>query len=383
MRAKTQTSDKNKRAEYKSYAVKVEKFITAKDELGNVQSGVQGINLVTGKSDRFFMTVPKNDETAARYKNRPSLDKWSKPFLEFGTEKEIQPGAVMFFKDCIPFKGKDDPMGEHYKAIWVDRLGDNPQMVQGRLVRGYMVVEGQYKLADMVKGKTPILKESGEPVQSKILTGGYALSFEHSPAKFITGTPGDELNTQIAAALSTKNNPQLLVRFMDVNNNVCAEVFGSKSWEDKTTQRSPKDASLLWGAEINDLIKAIPDAESVSIIPVEKYALSKEGIEKGHIGPAFKGVDHATHYYDEGTKLCNLQQCYGMVGMGEYTNILNKLDCVEKGNKDLPAKDPTLLGGLEYSSSFEANMEFLEAASSDDEKQGQDAGQESEETPAP
>lgn len=376
MRAKA-SSKKQATREYKSYPVKVNEFITVSDALGNAQKGVEGINLVTGEPGRFFLTVPKNEQTAEKYKNRPTLEKWSEPFKEFGATKEIKPGAVLFFKDCIPFNAKDDPMGEHFKAIWVDRLGDNPQAVQDRFVRGYMVVEGAYRYEDMVKDGQPVLKEDGSPVKAKILTGGHALSFDYKPDNFISGKPDNEMATQIAAALAAKNNPQLLVRFLDSQNDVCAEVFGSRSWEDPQTMRAPEDAAAKWVLEIENLLKAIPDATSVNIVPAEKYAMSKEGIEKGNIGRAFKEMDFATHHYDGDTRLCNMQQCFGMVGEDDYNNILNKLDSVEKGNKDVPEKDPTLLGGLQYSASFDANMEFLEAAS-----QGDDASHDAEQEPA-
>ncbi|MCP3942832.1 MAG: hypothetical protein GY710_15285 [Desulfobacteraceae bacterium] len=363
MRARQQSNNGKRKAEYKSIAVKVDKFFTVKDEHDNTQTGVSGTNLLNGKTEHFFMTVPKNEEKAADYKNRPSLEKWAGVFKEFGITKEVLPGAVLHFKNCIPFDKKEDPMGKHYKAIWVDRLGDNPQDVQDCLVRGCMVVEGFYDWNDKIgENGIPETKEDGSPIKYSTLTGGRAFSFETRPDHFIKGTIGPELERQLQQALASKNNPQLLIRYMNEDGQVCCDTFGSKSWvkddENNFVKRSPEEATALWSKELKAVMITLPDAKSVDIIPAEAFSLSKEAISKGTRARAFKAVDFAcTHYGEDKTKLKNMQLCFGKCSSdADYSHILNKLDCVEKGDKANPAKDPTLLGNLEYSPNYGANV---------------------------
>lgn len=384
MRAKQISNSKKKRVEYKNFAVQVKEFITVQDALGKTRVGVTGKNLVTGEEGNFFLTVPKNEEMAKKYENRPTLEKWSEEFKEFGVKKQVKPGAVMFFKNCIPFNNEDDPMGKHYKATWVDRLGDNPQEVQDCMVSGAMVVDCFYEFEDKLdeNGK-PDLKEDGSSKKKANLVKGRVYHFGTRPENFIQGVPGDELKTQIAAALASKNNPQLLVRYMNDDDQVCSDTpVSSKTWaqdgNNELVRLPDEQAADLWNDEINKVMIALPDAEYVSIIPAETYNLSTEAIKKGSRAAAFKSCDIACSHYEDGNKLKNMQHCFGKTGTDEFSHILNKVDCVETGNKNDPKKDPTLLGDLQYSTNYAANVaitdELLRPETAD---QSQEADQES------
>tara|TARA_B100000614_G_scaffold261900_1_gene293147 strand:+ start:1014 stop:2240 length:1227 start_codon:yes stop_codon:yes gene_type:complete len=382
MRARVSKSKKNNQTELPNIPVRIKEFIHVKapGPGGNTinQTGVLGTNMLNGKDEKFFLTVPKNEELAAKYKKRPDLKKWSEPFKEFGQTKEIKPGAVMMFKNCRPFgsdKNENDPIGFHHRATWVDRFADNAQQAQQSFIRGYMVVEGNYDTMPKMEGDKQVLNDKDEPVNIRIFKSGSAYSFETKPDNHITGVPGPELQEQIAAAMAARNNAQMLVRYINEAGQVCYDRFGSNGWEknenDEFVKRDPADAANVWIDEIKKTMTALPEAVSVNIVPAAKFQLSSKAIEDGNMGRAYKEMDYAcTHKADDGSLMKNMQQCFGKTSE-DYPNIIFKLDSVHKGDKENPAKDPTLLGQLDYSPTHSANIAVVDAMLNEDAQQTQ------------
>lgn len=386
MKAIGQSNKKQKtNSEYKGMAVKVKEFITVQDAFDNVQTGVLGTNVRTGEDVRVFLTVPKTDEIAEKYKDRPTLEKWSGEFNEFGVDKTVDPGAVMYFENCIPFNKKDDPMGEHFKSIWPVRLGDNPDQVAKLFVHGTMVVQGNYKYEDLIKDGEPVMNDkTGEPVKRKTLIGGNVFHFDHKPSSFVIGASGDDVVENLRNALATKENPYMLVRYLDADGKVCAEQFGTKSWtkdaDDNFEKLSNEEAATRWASQIDDTMKALPDAASVSIVPVEKFKLSDKKIKNPSNAYKFKEVAQSCLNYKDDEPAQNLQYCFAKRSQ-KYPMILSKVDTVEKKDKENPAKDPTLLGDLSYAPTFSANMTALAAMR--DADQAQDTEQEPAQASSP
>jgi len=55
--------------------VEMKEFVTEGGEVG-----LKGTNLLTGEESKFYLTVPQTEESQARNKSRPTLEKWSGKF---------------------------------------------------------------------------------------------------------------------------------------------------------------------------------------------------------------------------------------------------------------------------------------------------------------